>query len=246
MIPPTHKIPKLPKLEELLDLLPAGTIGIQSGDLSRYAEFGQSLTQLARPNGCKLIWVKSVDIVGGQNKILEAMEGDWVWLMGDDHVFSPELLLLLLGDMYSKNLDVVVPLCLQRFPPFAPVVYKGRDPDSGSYYVYDDLPLKGVHEVYAAGNAGMLIRKRVIDALEPPWVGTDGKGLNEDLYFCRRIREAGFKIHCDVDVLLGHLNTFALWPKKDEEGNWAAGIRMDADNEYTVYRTPTAVPPAMV
>lgn len=240
-VPPTYRVSKLKAVEQLIPRLPGGTIGIQSGHLSRYAEFGQSLAQLARPAGSKLVWVKGVDIVGGQNKILSAVEGDWVWLMGDDHVFGPETLIFLLARMYSENLDVLVPFCLQRYPPFAPVVYKSQDPKSQSYYVYDDLPESGYVEVHAAGNAGMLIRKRVLDTMDPPWVGTDGKGLNEDLFFCRRIREAGFKIHCDVDVLLGHLNSFAIWPKQDE--GWAIGIRFDEENEYTVRRGPTVNPP---
>jgi hypothetical protein len=237
----TYQVPKLPSIEKLNGMLPPGTIGVLSGDLTRYTEFSQSMFQLAYPPGSKMAWVKSVDIVGAQNQILGAAEGDWVWIMGDDHVFPPETLVVLLGDMYSKDLDVVVPLCLQRFPPFAPVVYKSQN-ESGSYYVYDDLPEKGLVQVHAAGNAGMLIRKRVLEKLEPPYVGTDGKGLNEDLFFCRRIREAGFKIWCDVDVRLGHINSFAIWPKRSEQG-WAVGIRFDAENEYTVYRSRTAQPP---
>lgn len=216
-----------------------GTIGVQSGDLARYSDFAVSLCHVACPQGTRIRWVKSIDIVGSANQIVESTVGDWLWLMGDDHVFEPDILTRLL----SHNVDVVVPLCLQRHPPFAPVVYKGQAMVEGSikHAVYDNLPETGLVEVHAAGNAGMLIKKYVLDAIEPPWFGTDGEGLNEDLYFCRRVREAGFKIHCDVETFLGHMNVYCIWPKLNEHG-WGVGLQLDQKNVVTINRAPGAPP----
>jgi hypothetical protein len=214
-----------------------GTIGVQSGELSRFADFSRALVHLGRPEGTQLIWIKSIDIVGSANKIIQGMKGDWLWLMGDDHVFDPDILQRLL----AHDVDVVVPLCLQRYPPFAPVVYSGQDPKSGSFYVHDHLPEHGLVEVHASGDAGMLIKKHVLDAIPPPHYETEGKGLNQDVNFCKKIKAAGFKIYVDVDTVLGHINTYTVWPTRNEYG-WAIGLQLDADNTITLNRAPTAPP----
>jgi hypothetical protein len=72
-----------------------------------------------------------------------------------------------------------------------------------------------LHEIYAAGSAGMLIRKHVLDAIKRP-VFTTEKGMqNEDLLFCKKVREAGFKIWCDVDQKMGHIGLHTVYPMWD-------------------------------
>lgn len=197
----------------------SGTIGVVSGEFVRYSDFCQALTILGKPDGTKLIWAKSPDVAGNCNIICRKFLGDWVWLIGDDHVFNPDILIRLL----AHNVDVVVPLCLKRSPPYDPVVYSHQN-DKGEY-VGGNLPKTGLAEVYAAGQAGMLIRRRVLDAIDNPWFECEG-GPNEDLVFCAKIRDAGFKIWCDVDCLLGHMASHTAWPAY-REGGWHVDIQID-------------------
>jgi hypothetical protein len=189
---------------------PPGTIGIVSGDLGRFTEFATSMMRLVRPPDTRIMWVQGLDVTANYNKMIEALEGEWFWIMGDDHIFDPLLLIQLL----MHDLDVVVPLCLERQAPFKPVVYSGEDGFQDGFPVFTvaQLPQTGVHEVHAAGTAGMLIRKHVLDALEKPIFRTSGVHQNEDLNLCQKIREAGFKIHCDVDSRLGHIGVFGVFP----------------------------------
>lgn len=196
-----------------------GTIGVISGDLARYSDFCQALTILGKPDGTRLIWTKSVDVVGNCNTICRNYKGGWVWLLGDDHVFDPDILIRLL----QHEVPVVVPLCLKRTPPYDPVVY-GRQNELGEY-VGADLPRGGMTRVHAAGSAGMLIRREVLDAIDDPWFESHG-GLNEDLTFCAKVQEAGFDIFCDVDVHLGHMAPHTVWPAF-REGGWHADIQLD-------------------
>jgi GT2 family glycosyltransferase len=196
-----------------------GTIGVISGDLARYADFCAALTILGKPDGTRLIWTKSVDVVGNCNTICRNYKGDWVWFIGDDHVFNPDLIIRLL----EHEVDVVVPLCLKRTPPYDPVVY-GRQNMKGEY-VGADLPETGLTEIYAAGSAGMLVRREVFEAIDDPWFESHG-GLNEDLTFCAKIRAAGFKIWCDVDTLLGHMANHTVWPAY-RDGGWHTDIQFD-------------------
>jgi hypothetical protein len=196
-----------------------GTIGVISGDLARYSDFSQALAILGKPDGTRLIWTKSVDVVGNCNTICRNYKGGWVWMLGDDHVFDPDILVRLL----QHEVGVVVPLCLKRTPPYDPVVY-GRQNELGEY-VGADLPRGGMARVHAAGSAGMLIRSEVLDAIDDPWFESHG-GLNEDLTFCAKVREAGFELWCDVDCHLGHMAPHTVWPAFRENG-WHADIQLD-------------------
>jgi hypothetical protein len=159
-------------------------------------------------------------VAGNCNTIIRNMAGEWVWIIGDDHVFDPDILMRLL----SHEVDVVVPLCFTRRPPYVPVVYSGQN-EQGHYIVNHDLPEHGLVEIHAAGSAGMLVRKHVLDALEDPWFrpSPDAQGMNEDLYFCEKVREAGFSIFCDVDTPLGHIAVpVIIWPQYREA--WAPNL----------------------
>ena len=196
-----------------------GTIGIISGSRTCLPAFTRAITISAKPDDTRLIWAEGSDIVGQCNQICRNYRGDWVWFMGDDHVFAPDLLPRLL----ERNVDVVVPLCLKRTPPFDPVVYGGQN-ELDQYYVAD-LPDHGITEVYAAGSAGMLVRRPVLEAIPDPWFESHG-GMNEDLTFCAKVRDAGFRIWCDVDLLLGHLSNHTVWPVRRDDG-WHADIEID-------------------
>jgi hypothetical protein len=205
-----------------------GTVGVVSGDTVRYPDFCQSLVILGKPEGTRLIWSKSHDVTGNCNVICRKFLGDWVWLIGDDHVFDPDILIRLL----EHDVDVVVPLCLKRTPPYDPVVYDRQNMQSE--YVGAELPGSGLYQVYAAGQAGMLIRRHVLDAIQDPWFETKG-GPNEDLMFCAKVRDAGFKIWCDVDARLGHIATHTVWPAWREDG-WHADIDLGSNVRMPIRR----------
>jgi hypothetical protein len=75
----------------------------------------------------------------------------------------------------------------------------------------------------------MLIRRRVLDALERPIFRTSGHYQNEDLNLCAKIREAGFKIHCDVDARLGHIGLMNVVPMWAGDG-W--GVALETGGQY--------------
>lgn len=186
-----------------------GTIGVLSRFALTYVDFATTMLQLVRPESTRVIWIQGSDTTAQFNYIADNMTGDWLWIMGDDHTFEPTILVQLL----SLDLDVVVPLCLKKQAPFEPVVYGGEEVVDGKTLYYQAvLPPKGIAEIHAAGSAGMLIRKHVLDALPRPIFETTGAQMDEDLVLCRKIREAGFKLHCAVDIRLGHLGFFGVYP----------------------------------
>lgn len=204
---------------------PPGTVAVIADEVSRFSRFSLALAALSAPPGSKIRFGIGREIAGQTNKIIRELpaEHEWIWLQGDDHVFVPTLLL----DLLAHNVDVVAPLVTHRQHPFRPVVY-GEEVETGAhrYLDFSELPEHGLIDVHACGSAGMLIRRNVLDALEDPWLEftpVAGGVLGEDLSLCRKIREAGFKIHVDLDSSIGHLFITAAWPRY-VDGQWVSYI----------------------
>jgi hypothetical protein len=86
-------------------------------------------------------------------------------------------------------------------------------------------------EVDAAGSAGMLVRREVLDTIGDPWFeSTNGTVLNEDVIFCRKARAAGFRVFATADVVMGHLGIFNVRPAR-REGRWGALTEFSAAEE---------------
>ena len=72
-----------------------GTVGVISGELSRYSIFSMALLGLLSYSG-ELVshfdWLIGSNITGNCNDLAKRMQGDWLWLLADDHVFKHDLL----------------------------------------------------------------------------------------------------------------------------------------------------------
>ena len=197
---------------------PPGSIIIATGDLTRYASFCRSLTALQRPDGTGLVWSYGSDIVFGYNQALAKRQGEWVWIMADDHVFAPDLLMRLL----DREVDVVSPVVTNRKPPFC--IFAFRDGERPMDIVpIDQLPTSGLHVFDGCSGAGLLIREHVLQAVGVPFYEAghiNRDQLTEDTYLMQKIRRAGFKIHIDFDLKMGHETPVAVWPAVGPEGSW--------------------------
>ena len=223
---------------ELLSESP-GTIALPTSEVGRFALFTVSLAGTQQPEGCYLDASCSASVTENLNGILSRLrpEDRWVWIMGDDHVWPGDTLMRLLSVMDDyPEIDVLVPLCVKRNPPWHPVLFKRLDAfDEHGNPLFDplkweDIPETGVFEVDAAGSAGMLIKREVIDAVGNPWFYStlDWHGrqvvLNEDVTFCTRIRlHHEFRLFATSDVVIGHLGIFNVRPLfHPEQRRWGA------------------------
>ena len=82
----------------------------------------------------------------------------------------------------------------------------------------------------------MLIQKRVLDAIPARPFETSRGHHNEDLGFCRNVREAGFKIHCDVDTHLGHVGTMWCAPQWLDEHGWGIALTIGPGHVMPIRR----------
>ena len=218
---------------EVMDF-PPGMIGIASGFLGRYREFDRAMAALRVPMNTEIGWKLGVNIAYNYNEMIRTMRPDaeWIWFMGDDHLFEPDILIKLL----KHDVDVVFPLCLRRQAPFHPVIhtsakegYRRMDLD----FLQGKSGLIDISD-YDLGNAGMLVKRHVFDAIPAPWY-EDGRAHPEtggsDLYVCEKIRAAGFKMWLDMDTALGHICHMCVWPEQKLNGEWGARLRDAIDLE---------------
>lgn len=218
-----------------------GTVGISCQELARYSMFTWAWSHLKIPYGTQDILRCGYDTACNTNDIIKMMRPDdeWVFIMDDDHVFAPELLM----NLIARDVDVVVPLYTQRQPPFSPCAYK-RQLENGAFEIFDweDLDGKsGLLPVASAGKAGILIRRHVIEKLGYPWFEWAGL-IGEDHTFFKKCQDAGFQTYVDLDNHMEHLSTFAIQPHKREDGTWVGRVALSA-TVFTDVRATRIVQP---
>lgn len=198
-----------------------GTIICPTGGILRHAEFAHDLARLVKPLGTEIVFPSHGSVGENLNRAFKELPDDseWVWLIADDHVFCPNLLM----DLLAKQQDVVVPLCAKRTPPYRLVVGGATtvERDGNTYPALRPLDLDEVPDelfpVEMAGTAGMLIRRHVIDDIGFPWFkSSDGLYMNEDFMFVRKVRAHGYDVWCDPHSFLGHIGSMQIWPGRHE------------------------------
>lgn len=216
----------------------AGTIIVAAGIQPRYYEFQMSLAQVAAPVGTKLHLERSCDITQNFNGGLKKMTGDWAWFLGDDHAFKPDTLMRLL----SHNVDVVVPIAPCKTIPWLPCVMHSLDGgwhEKMLMYHWDELSGAGLLPLPRGdfiGQAGMLVKKPVLDKIGYPWFKCgqiDAGRLQEDLTFCEEIQKLGYTVNVDQEIIFDHMMPMCITARK-HEGKWAPALQTSAEAGQTM------------
>lgn len=221
-----------------------GAVAVICDRLARFTSFNQCLVGLIThlPSGSSVYWSQGSSVPENHARAAEHMLADenleWLFVLGDDHVFEPELLPRLL----SHNVDAVVPVVLRRSKPYLPVLYDKKKQDG--IYTYLDLPRvaadeRGLIKVRAAGSAGLLVRRHVLEKMPKPVFPPD-KPLDDptrnrvgtDLLFCDALYDAGFDLYVDTKVSMGHLLVSCVSPAFSEERGWSVTVGMNVDDFF--------------
>ena len=210
---------------------PPGTIILAAGVQPRFYEFQMSLDALQAPTGTKLSVQRSCDITSNFNNGLKTMTGEWAWFLADDHTFAPEILMHLL----DKQVDVVVPITPCKVLPWMPCVMHGPDPGEAIWhedmllYDWDELSGEGIMALPKGefiGQAGMLVRKPVLDKIGYPWFKCgqlDPGRLQEDMKFCHDIQSLGYTIWVDQDIIFDHYFIIGVSARR-HNGKWVPAL----------------------
>jgi len=216
-----------------------GTIALPTAEIGRFTLFTVSLSATMQPPGCNLSIMCSASVTQNLNAAIRDLrdEDEWVWIIGDDHVWENDCLMRLLAIMdATPEADILVPLVAKRNPPWHLVLFhEAGTRDDGlpkwQPFAWEEIPDTGVFEVDAAGSAGMLVRRRVFDEIGDPWFrSTGGVVLNEDVTFCADARDCGYRVFATADVTMGHLGIFNVRPLR-RGGRWGALTEFSSPEE---------------
>jgi hypothetical protein len=204
-------------------------------ETARYHRFTISLANLELPTGSQRIFGIGTSIVTNLNDSIRALrdEDEWVWIVGDDHVFQADTLTRLL----DRDADMIVPLCVRRGPPF-PLVHYGDPVDEDSPYrrvmQFDYLPDNDdPFEVQATGSLP-LIRRHVLDEVGDPWFENTPGRMDEEFGFCAKVRAAGFRVLVDPSVTVGHIGEIVTYPQRGSDG-WGLTVEFVGADKHEVF-----------
>jgi hypothetical protein len=203
---------------------PPGTIGVSMGETWRHAGSLMCVIGCWKPWGTRTMFAQSISVPFNMNRIIRATLADptleWLHIQADDQLWSA----MAIKQLLDRQLDVVVPLILRRGPPFIPVIYKELSEHGYIPFGYDELPTTGLVECCMAGSGGMLVRRNVLEAIGDPWFEYEPHGA-PDFVFAKKILAAGYKIWADMEVRMGHIGAFAIWPHATDK-TWQIGFDM--------------------
>jgi glycosyltransferase involved in cell wall biosynthesis len=200
-------------------------IGVITGEYARRADFYDYYNLLIKPEDAAVILCHDRSPAKGRNLIVEAAKDNnctHVLFIDDDMAYKPDALLKLL----EHDEDIISGLYLSRAYPHQPIIFDLADEDGSCFPMYlmgDEPRLKRIE---AAGFGFLLIKMNVFDKLEKPYVRLGELNSEEwcdDIGFFKRVREAGIKSYCDMDVMIGHMGTMIIWPNRDASGKWMTG-----------------------
>lgn len=179
------------------------------------APFCFSLAMLRKVGDCALTSMMSSLIYDSRNKLaaqaLEMGADRMLWL-DSDMAFNPDLLEILTETLEKDDRDIVTGVYYRRAKPYTPVLIKTINPqEDGTVKTenYDDYPTDGPFEVEGCGFGCVLMKTSILTdiALNFGTWFSPMANVGEDIAFCMRARELGYKIWCEPKAQCGHVGT---------------------------------------
>ena len=175
------------------------------------APFCQSLAQLQKTGDCVLAMQSGSLIYTSRNALATQaiqMNADYVFWLDSDMVFKPDTLVRMMDTLQKNDIDILTGLYFRRVPPYTPVLYNVLDIEGvkADFSEFDQIPDK-LFEVGACGFGCVLMKTDVFFDVQGKFgnmfapIGNNG----EDVAFCWRARECGYKVICDPSVICGHV-----------------------------------------
>ena len=175
------------------------------------APFAQNLAAMQKDGECFVSFIIGSLIYESRNNLAKqalAAKADYVLWLDSDMVFPGDIMPRMHKHM-AEGKDIVTGLYFRRRPPFTPVLFKelGLKDGVGTHEKYDDYPKDTVFEIAGAGFGCLMLKTEVLEDVMlnyQDWFGPMG-GFGEDLSFCLRAKELGYKIWCDSTIKCGHV-----------------------------------------
>jgi hypothetical protein len=145
-------------------------------------------------------------------------KADYLLWLDSDMRFPKETI----GHLILRDKPIVAANYATRRMPVKPVAMMDDKGKIGRVYTAPDS--EGLQPVDYVGMGVMMVKREVFEKIEAPWFAipysTIGNHyIGEDVFFCKKAREAGFEVLLDHDLShqVKHIGTFEY----SHEGAWA-------------------------
>ena len=200
--------------------------------------FMQSMAMLAKPGEHSFALASRTGslIYNSRNDLaLQAITTgfDWVFWLDSDMTFQPDILARMMKTAEEKNIDFLSGLYFRRVQPYTPVAFDHLEVNEDGdceWSNIEEIP-EELFEVSGCGFGCVLIKTSVLDAVREKYADMfmPVAHMGEDLSFCWRARQCGFRIWMDPSIELGHVGYsvinrkfyefYSSVPEREEENN---------------------------
>ena len=178
------------------------------------SQFAQSIATLNKVGDCVIAFQMGSLVYDARNSLaLNAIkaEADYVMWFDSDMVFPPNTLEKLIEDR-DKG-DIITGVYYRRVVPYHPVLMEKLEilEDKCEWSDYIDYP-QDIFEVAGCGFGCVLVPTKVLLEVFTEFGNMFApiNGVGEDLSFCWRARQLGYKIVCDPSVQCGHVGHYVV------------------------------------
>ena len=173
--------------------------------------FAQSLSTLEKIGECKLSMKSGSLIYTSRNSLAMMaiqMDADFVFWLDSDMVFKSDTLVRMMDTLKKNDLDILTGLYFRRVPPYSPVLFDKLEQNGEitEFSEFNKIPDE-LFEVGGCGFGCVLMKTDVFFDVQSKFGNMFApRGNNgEDVAFCIRARECGYKIYCDPSIVCGHV-----------------------------------------
>lgn len=173
--------------------------------------FCHSLALLQKVGKCVLAMKSGSLIYTSRNDLATQavqIEADYVFWLDSDMKFEPDTLVRMMDTLQKNDLDILTGLYFRRVPPFTPVLFdkleiNGEECDWSEFKTIPDE----LFEVGGCGFGCVLMKTDVFFDVHGKFGNMFAPIANngEDIAFCWRARNCGYKIFCDPNIVCGHV-----------------------------------------
>lgn len=175
-------------------------------------QFCQSLALLHKVGECTLMMNPGSLVHTSRNDLAVRsiqMEADYVFWMDSDMTFPQDTLVRMVDTLKKNDLDILTGLYFRRKPPYSPVLFDRLDIKKDgvcSWTEFEAIP-DHLFEVGGCGFGCVLMSTEVFLSVqsEHGYMFTPIGNNGEDVAFCVRARQCGYKIWCDPSIVCGHI-----------------------------------------
>jgi GT2 family glycosyltransferase len=133
-----------------------------------------------------------------------------LWL-DSDMIFQPSLL----DDLIFSGKSFVTGIYHARRKGYASCIFKSIE--INKIERFEEYPAE-TFEISGCGFGCVLVETEILKSvcLNKGTCFTPLKSLGEDIAFCQRAREMGFKLYCEPSVVCGHIGHITIYPEDHE------------------------------